>query len=453
MQFGPHDKVSDAIESKKVLVANRYPAEIAKLRSVLEETFRVFAITSPTDYKPGEHGADAILLDTNFTESQGFDFLKEIDAHCYAPVIVLTPENDPKCAVEAMRRGAFNFLVKTASFRDLLAYAITDSIRKFSEQDALVQTLAALKQRVNDLETQIEAAMERNSGESAQISGGERRRAILEEIVHQLRQGDISLPSYPEINIKLKRLIDSHGSSDQIKNLLEKDVAISSKLISLSNSPFYRTAQENKTLEQAISRLGLSTTRHYVEIISNRALHINNNKKYQSILQTIWTYSISCAHASYLVAGFVRSCDPDEAFTMGLLHNIGGLFLVQIISEMEAKGLLHDEMFSGDALKDFLYKHQGIFGKALLQRWKLPEIFGQVALYHNNLDAVGKPFRELLVVNFASMFINTIGYRPGHINEQALSTTRSAKLLHLSSESIQQLRKQFNERNWALSRE
>lgn len=64
-------------------------------------------------------------------------------------------------------------------------------------------------------------------------------------------------------------MINKGANLQEIGDLLKQDAAISFKLISIANSVYYRGVVESKTLGQAISRLGLNTTRQYVEAVTN----------------------------------------------------------------------------------------------------------------------------------------------------------------------------------------
>jgi len=297
---------------------------------------------------------------------------------------------------------------------------------------------------VSELEGQLGARQEAPTARPVPATVEEKKRHLLEDIVQRLRQGEINLPSFPEITVKLRKLISEQATIDEVRRLLEADAAIAAKLISVANSPFYKGTAESRTLEQAINRLGLTVTRHYVELISNRALYVNNNKRFQPLFKQLWIHSMACAHASYLVARLTRTSAPDEIFTMGLLHDIGSLFLLQIVSEMDARGVLEQGM-RGDNSIEFVKTHHGRFGKTLLQRWKLPEIYGHIALYHDNLDPTESPSRELLVVHFANLLVKGMGYRLGPAEEVDLAIARSAKMLNLDPDTIGKVTSQLAE--------
>lgn len=60
-----------------------------------------------------EGGIDAVLLDLSLPDSQGLETIQRVRAHSPdVPVVVLTGMNDVPLAVQAMRAGAQDYLVK-----------------------------------------------------------------------------------------------------------------------------------------------------------------------------------------------------------------------------------------------------------------------------------------------------------------------------------------------------
>jgi two-component system cell cycle response regulator len=115
-------------------------AEDAQLcRRMLEQselrTYRVFAVST------GEEGlaficrqpVDCVLLDDRLPDMDGLEFLSELNqrqATPAFPVILLTGQDDEHIAVQAMKSGASDYLVKTALTGDLLSRAISHAIEQ-----------------------------------------------------------------------------------------------------------------------------------------------------------------------------------------------------------------------------------------------------------------------------------------------------------------------------------
>src|SRR5215210_6503271 len=95
---------------------------------------------------------DIVLLDVNMPGVSGLDALRKIRQFEDAPeVIMLTGDNSLSTGVEAMRRGAYDYLTKPAQLAEMDAV-----IRKADEKRRLVRRNAGLR-----------AAVERRSEERA----------------------------------------------------------------------------------------------------------------------------------------------------------------------------------------------------------------------------------------------------------------------------------------------
>jgi signal transduction histidine kinase/DNA-binding NarL/FixJ family response regulator len=80
---------------------------------------------------------DAILLDFNLPDMTGLEFLDEL--HQYAdlslPVIMLTGQGDERVAVQAMKRGVRDYLVKSDLAPDVLQLTVRDVIQRANLQN------------------------------------------------------------------------------------------------------------------------------------------------------------------------------------------------------------------------------------------------------------------------------------------------------------------------------
>ena len=140
---------------ESILIASGNLTEAQRLQEIIGERYNVSTITSPKQFNGQVENTSLILLDHNFTKASGLDFLVEAFKKSHVPILILTPPDDPKCAIEAIRSGAYNYLVKTKDYYDVLNLTIQESINKFNEREQLKETIVALKNRVNELEERL----------------------------------------------------------------------------------------------------------------------------------------------------------------------------------------------------------------------------------------------------------------------------------------------------------
>lgn len=417
-----------------IIIASREQTESEILKKVVEKEFNVSIITSPSIDQKKLEETSLILLDSNFTENSGIDFLMNVLRQFYLPVLMLTSVDDHQCAVEAMRSGASNYLVKTENYHEILNTAIKDAIEKFSQYEEMKETIVALKARIVELEKQLGISAQEEVAE--EIPEPPKEINLIEELVSRFKQGDINLPSLSQTYIQFKALMKSGAGIKEIADLLKQDVAISSKLINISNTAYYRGMSENKNLYEAINRLGLRVTKQYVGVISNRSLYTTSNKKYNSILEELWEHSLSCAYAAEIVANIIGFDFQNDIFTLALLHDIGKLLLIQVIGELETKG-----KFGRDIRLEELFQTMGSFhgrfGAVLLKRWNFPEIYLEISQRHHD-DPVENSSKELLIIQFANLLSKSIGYTVSKEQQIDIENSKSGYFLRLRENEIEE---------------
>jgi HD-like signal output (HDOD) protein/AmiR/NasT family two-component response regulator len=450
---------------KSVLIATADPDDAQSIKAAIEQYFEVDIIAAPNQADGRVSRSDLVLLDNNFTENSGIDFLMQIMNSARIPVLLLTPPEDPKCAIEALRAGASNYIVKTINYEQLLSICIRDTIDRFEEMEGLKRSITALQTRVKELEERLADKRGVNAGDSVNAEPGEdrpqgpedtqeedraktaapkKKTPLVESIISLFKRGEIDLPSLPQITTKFNEMLRSGAGLREIAVLLKQDVAISSKLISISNTAYYRGMTENKTLEQAIGRLGMGTTRQYVELISNRALYYTANGSFTGSITKLWTHSLSCSHACQITAETLGLDLKNDPFTMGLLHDIGRLLLLKIVSELELQGKFNQEDDGTDLLKTLQTFH-GKFGAILLKKWGFPEEFLNIAMYHDDLRNADSLSGELLTVHFANLLAKSMGYGQNSDDDSSIENAESIPLLHVEPSMVLEIKNRVKE--------
>jgi len=117
-------------ETKRILIADDQPDVLEALRLLLKaEDFTVESVTSPAAVLAAieERDFDALLMDLNYTRDttsggEGFDLLTQVQRlDASLPVVVMTAWGSIQGAVEAMRRGARDYVEKPWDNRRLLS--------------------------------------------------------------------------------------------------------------------------------------------------------------------------------------------------------------------------------------------------------------------------------------------------------------------------------------------
>ena len=114
---------------------------------------------------------DVILLDLTLPDSQGLDSLQplmECDANL--PIVVLTNTNDNELAIEAVRQGAQDYLVKRQVNDDSLLRSLRYAIERKQTLESLNTLNQTLKEEVDKCTLELVKAQELNQFKSEFVS-------------------------------------------------------------------------------------------------------------------------------------------------------------------------------------------------------------------------------------------------------------------------------------------
>jgi signal transduction histidine kinase len=133
------------------LAEARFLQEILKGRSL--SRFRVSHVQRLRDamQQLGQQSFDVILLDLTLPDSQGLPSLDELlRQYGKMPIVVLTNTNDEDLALEAVRRGAQDYLVKRQVNQDILVRSLSYAIERKQAAEALKEINETLELRVQE---------------------------------------------------------------------------------------------------------------------------------------------------------------------------------------------------------------------------------------------------------------------------------------------------------------
>jgi HD-like signal output (HDOD) protein/CheY-like chemotaxis protein len=278
----------------------------------------------------------------------------------------------------------------------------------------------------------------------------EESKTLFEQIVDKLRAGKINLPSFPSIPLKFRRLMKQGASSNAIADLLKQDIAISSKLIRMSNSVFYRGRQLNNTIEAAIGRLGLTATEQLVNALCSRTMFKFRREQYRSRFEKLWAHSLACAYAAEIVAAHKGYEFWDEAFHMGLFHDVGRLGLLQIISDL-AESDYYGEKIDSQSIEEILNLYHPKFGAGILNKWGFQEEYAAIAEFHHAPVSAPTENSALMVVRLANFIALSVGYRSsGEDEPMDMHSVESELFLNIAEPTIQEIQDQVRRKMQAM---
>ncbi|KPJ91123.1 MAG: hypothetical protein AMJ53_12310 [Gammaproteobacteria bacterium SG8_11] len=392
----------------KILIAEDDFAIALALKTILKNNFNCeLTVTSNGDEAWEKIQADTfdlILSDWNMPFKTGRELLTDVrnnDNTKATPFFMLTARADKNSVMDAVKSGINGYIHKPFDRADL--------IKKIS--DALKKDDPAEKPE---------------------------KRQIIDELVTKLKCNEFALPALSDVAEKLTRMAENNSASaTEIAEMFKHDPVITARLVALSNSAGYRGVRNCSSLDDAITRIGIKDTINYIWLFCNKGLFESKNTNFANILLKLRDHSLATAECARLIAKHLKQKNTNDYFYMGLMHDIGVVLVLEILKELSS----HAPTADADEINKVLQALHHQFGTALLKRWNMPETLQSITQYHDDLSAAPEVTTELLVIHFANLYAQHIGFRNVYNNVQPIDigNIESVKKLQLDTEFIHSL--------------
>jgi len=229
--------------------------------------------------------------------------------------------------------------------------------------------------------------------------------------IKRITQSLISLPTLPTVAAQLFELVDDEKCERKaLEQIVSADPVLAARLLKTSNA-----GGESVTgIHSAISKLGFEQVKDMsLEISMSRVFELKNTAV---DLQKFWDHFSAVGIVARIAA---QEYEPDlasDAFTAGLLHDIGKIVLLQYMNKEFEQTINLSKSSSCElylAEKELLGVDHGQIGSWLAENWRLPRAISEVMQYHHDLERaqINKPL--VTIVNFADVLCRILGAGDG----------------------------------------
>ncbi len=182
------------------------------------------------------------------------------------------------------------------------------------------------------------------------------------------------LPSIPKVvALLLSELESQEPDLKKVTQLISTDPALTTRLLQLSNSGFFKLSGKISSVSESLAILDLG----HVRTMAAAAASSASFRAVPGInLQQFWAYSLNVAKLARSLAGVVRQ-NQQAAFTCGLIHAVGELAL-HIAMPVES-AVLDSEMAPLDLRRAKAERRSFGFcyaqvGAGFASQWHFPEM-------------------------------------------------------------------------------
>ena len=195
-----------------------------------------------------------------------------------------------------------------------------------------------------------------------------------------------NLPSIPVVMFEVTKLLENpKTNANDLGKVISMDQGLVAKILTVANSPLYGLPRRVSTIEFAIVILGFEHIKNIVIALSMIEAFKGNEEKGLD-RKNYWLHSLVTAFAAKRIADDFRYRKSGEAFTAGLLHDLG----ISVIQRFFNADFLKITDYVKENNCDYLtaekqilgIDHQDI-GQFLIEKWNLPPVLGDVIVNHH----------------------------------------------------------------------
>ncbi len=206
---------------------------------------------------------------------------------------------------------------------------------------------------------------------------------FVKALAAELSQGQVELPSVPDIVIKLQRtLSDENVTNDTVVRVVGAEPMLAGKLLNMANSAALNTSgRKIADLRTAVARVGFNIVRSAALSFAVEQLRrAEEFKDLQGPLDALWKSSVQIAALSHVLARRFTSLNGDAALLAGLMHNVGRIYVLTRASRHPQ--IVADPLTYQSVVRDW---HTNV-AKAVLENWRVADEIVDAVTGYEDLD-------------------------------------------------------------------
>ena len=206
----------------------------------------------------------------------------------------------------------------------------------------------------------------------------------MNELIEEIRKS-ARLVSLPEIYFRLKTLMDGPDfTMAEVALLVASDPGMAARFLRIVNSPLLRRRAKIETVSHAVSMLG-SRQVHDIVLGASIATAFDGVRTDIMDMRQFWRNSVYCAVTARQLALECEAPESERLFLIGLLHDIGHLFLYLGAPKKIQQAILRarERAFPLYLVeREMLGFDYAILAGRVMMDWNLPESLRIPVAYH-----------------------------------------------------------------------
>ena len=209
--------------------------------------------------------------------------------------------------------------------------------------------------------------------------------------------------TYTDLTHALK---DPKTSIPQVAEIIERDIAMSAKVLQIANSAFFGLARRVNSLSNAVSCLGMETIKNLALTSEVFRVFVPDARVPRSFCDSIQHHAIRTAAIANILP--VEQGSRDITAVAALLHDIGSLFLASAMPKEFCATRAHASE-SGckhfEAEEELLGTSHAEIGAYLLGLWGIPNLAVEAIAHHHHPTRVQHTAFDCTIAVYVADFL------------------------------------------------
>ena len=208
-------------------------------------------------------------------------------------------------------------------------------------------------------------------------------------IEHEFIKSVDKLIPRPDIALDVMTLANqSDCDVTALSKRINQDPSLMANMLRLANSAYFGHMKEIYSIRDIVVRLGLDTVRMIAITSASAGLLKSPQEAYNLEPGLLWRHSHGTALLSAIIGRFAKIEITSSLYSAALLHDVGKIILNR---QLQIETMNRGEIGTYDSIialeNALLHTDHAKVGKALLQKWELPESITEPVGTHHDLDA------------------------------------------------------------------
>ena len=220
-----------------------------------------------------------------------------------------------------------------------------------------------------------------------------------------------NIPAFPAVVLRVLELVsEDEPDLTRLVKEINSDATLSAQVLRLANSPLFAFSGQIGSVQHAVVTLGSQQIQSLV--MSVATANYSKAAFRSETLRKCWRHTVASAVVCREIAR-AAGTPPEEAYSLGLLHDIGRLGLLVAWPDDYTR-ILEESSRDGSSLLDlerelFNMDHCEV-GHLLAGQWKLPPQFLAVAGHHHDPQPESADLTHLRIAHIGCRMADTLGY-------------------------------------------